>query len=88
MTESDDEPLETFQMTNEEIVEWQRQDRLFRESDIGKLFTAFEYATSQYWQHDQSETISDRRLHEYHDKMDTARKAFKERLMSDYKVLA
>ena len=51
-------------MTNEEITEYQRKERAFLETPIGKAFHRFKLASSRYWQADGSETISYRRLME------------------------
>jgi hypothetical protein len=34
----------------------------FRETELGRLFTAYDHATIAYWQRDGDETVSDARL--------------------------
>jgi 5-methylthioribose kinase len=62
-------------ITNEEM----EKIKAFREwcqTDIGKAFLKFENTTARYWQMDNSETISDRRLSELDNAMKEARKEF------------
>lgn len=67
-------------MTNEEIVAHQAKERAFYETDLGKAFYKYESALIRYWQNDQNERMSDRRLRELSDASDTARKEFRQKL--------
>lgn len=59
-------------MTNEEILAYQAKERAFAETAIGKAFIRFKLAHSHYWQADNSDSISDRRMRELHDRAEAA----------------
>jgi hypothetical protein len=63
-------------MTRQEIIEWQQRNKEWDETELGRLFRKYENATISYWQKDQDDRISDKRLRELSGKMDEARKAF------------
>lgn len=59
----------------------------FLETDIGKLFQAFERTTIEYWRNDNNDRISDKRLRELDEAQRSATKAFRERLMADMGII-
>lgn len=70
-------------MTNEEIVAYQKTDREFRETEIGKLFTQFENAAATLWQNDRDDVSYAKAK-----RLDDAHRAAREALIAKLRELS
>ena len=58
-----------------------KRDKAFRETDLGKLFYAFENAMIAYWREDANDRCSDKRLLQLDNKARATRRPLIEKLL-------